>query len=39
MLRQGMELVENRLGKGGSCPNCSKSIPIILDWRKGRKKT
>ncbi len=39
VLRQGMELVENRLGNGSSCPNCSRSIPIVLDWRKGRKSS
>ena len=38
ILRAGMLLVENRLAKGNRCPECKTRIPIISDWKKGRKE-
>ncbi|MFA6490099.1 MAG: AmmeMemoRadiSam system radical SAM enzyme [Candidatus Micrarchaeia archaeon] len=35
--REGMQMLENRLSKGGKCPDCGKKIPVVLDWKKGRK--
>jgi pyruvate formate lyase activating enzyme len=35
--RFGMEMMENKLAKGGKCPNCNAKLPVILDWKKGRK--
>jgi pyruvate formate lyase activating enzyme len=34
--RFGFEVLKNRL-QDGKCPNCGSKIPIILDWKKGRK--
>ncbi len=35
--RLGMEMVKNSLVKGNLCPNCGARLPIVFDWRKGRK--
>lgn len=35
--RFGMELAENRLAKGEKCPECGLKLPVVTDWRKGRK--
>lgn len=35
--RFGFEVVGNALASGGKCPKCGFSLPIITDWKKGRK--
>ncbi|MFA4983091.1 MAG: AmmeMemoRadiSam system radical SAM enzyme [Candidatus Micrarchaeia archaeon] len=35
--RFGFEVVENHLAKDGRCPKCGLAMPIITDWKKGRK--
>ena len=35
--REGMQMVENRL-ENGKCPKCKAKIPVVLDWKKGRRK-
>lgn len=35
--RFGFEIMENRLAKEGKCPECGMKLPIITDWKKGRK--
>lgn len=35
--RYGMEMLENKLVDGNKCPKCKAELPIIADWRKGRK--
>ena len=35
--REGMQMLENRLARGGKCPECGAKMPIVLDWKKGRK--
>ena len=35
--RFGMEMVENRLLKGNLCPECGGKLPIVFDWKEGRK--
>ena len=34
--RFGFKVLENRL-LGGKCPGCRASLPIITNWKKGRK--
>ena len=36
--RFGMEMVENKLVNGNRCPACKEKLPIIFDWKKGRKE-
>jgi len=35
--RFGFELLENHLTKDRKCPKCKLKMPIITDWKKGRK--
>lgn len=35
--RYGMEMTENKLVEDNRCPKCRHMLPIIADWRKGRK--
>ena len=34
--RYGFDVLENKLA-GGKCPQCGAGLPIITDWKKGRK--
>lgn len=36
--RVGFEVVENKLAKDGKCPKCGEWIPVMLDWKRGRRK-
>ena len=36
--RFGMDLVKNSLVEGDLCPKCRARLPIVFDWRKGRKQ-
>ena len=38
ILRVGMRMVENRLASGSRCPKCKGKIPIISDWKIGKRK-
>ena len=35
--RYGMEMVENHLVNGNKCPKCKTKLPVVFDWKKGRK--
>ena len=35
--RYGMEMAENRLEKGDRCPKCSKTLPVIYDWKRQKR--
>ena len=37
ILRYGMEMVENRLVDGNRCPKCKHRLPVVFDWKRGRK--
>lgn len=35
--RYGFEVLENNLSRSNACPKCGARLPIITDWKKGRK--
>jgi len=35
--RYGFDILENKLANGNACPKCKTKLPIITDWKKGRK--
>lgn len=38
ILREGMFLIANKLDSGGRCPTCGFLLPVVLDWKKAKKK-